>query len=69
MVEVNPLPKNFRMDCSEGWIQLQEGKDLTLPRGVFEAWEERLRQQNEVLSTARARFFVVASQFCEDIKV
>ena len=36
---------------------------------VFEAWEERLRQQNEVLSTARARFFVVASQFCEDIKV
>ena len=36
---------------------------------VFEAWEERLRQQNEVLSTALARFFVVASQFCEDIKV
>ena len=36
---------------------------------VFEAWEERFRQQNEVLSTARARFFVVASQFCEDIKV
>lgn len=33
---------------------------------VFEAWEERFRQQNEVLSTARARFFVVASQFCED---
>lgn len=35
---------------------------------IFEEWEERLKQQNEVLSAARARFFVVASQFCEDSK-
>ena len=53
-------------ELTENLTQKTEAIDPMLD--IFEEWEERLKQQNEVLSAARARFFVVASQFCEDSK-